>query len=350
MKFTARVIADFLGGIIERDENTEVHNISKIEEGKPGTLSFMANPKYEHYLYTTKSSIVLINKSLKINKAVNTTLIKVDDAYKSFASLLELYQQSLPKPSGISDNSSVSKSAKVGKNVYIGDYAVVSDNANIGDNVLIYPQVYIAENVTIGDNTVIYPGVVIYNNSVLGNNCIIHAGVVIGADGFGFVPQNEEEHKKVPQIGNVIIEDNVEIGANTTIDRATLGSTIIRRGVKLDNLIQIAHNVEIGEKTFIAAQTGISGSTKIGKECLIGGQVGFVGHSKIADKVKIGAQSGIQSSVKDEGAAIQGTPALPIMNFQKSSIVFKMLPQLNRQIAQMQREIDELKAKIIDNG
>ncbi len=349
MKFTARVIADFLGGVIEGDENIEVNNVSKIEEGKQGTLSFIANPKYEHYLYTSKSSIILVNKSLKINKAVSATLIKVDDAYKSFASLLELYQQSLPKPSGISANSTVSKTAKIGKDVYIGEYTVISDNAEIGENVRIYPQVYIAENVKIGDNTIIYPGVIIYNNSMLGKNCIVHAGVVIGADGFGFVPQNEEEHKKVPQIGNVIIEDNVEIGANTTIDRATLGSTIIRKGVKLDNLIQIAHNVEIGEKTFMAAQCGVSGSTKIGKECLIGGQVGFAGHLHIADKVKIGAQAGIASNIKEEGIAVQGTPAISIMNFQKSSIVYKMLPQLNRQINQMQREIDELKAKIMDN-
>ncbi len=346
MKFTARVIADFLGGTIDGDENIEVHNISKIEEGKSGTLSFLANPKYEHYLYTTEASIVLINKSLKLNKAVGATLIKVDNAHKAFASLLELYNQSLPKPQGISDNASVSKSAKIGKEVYIGDFAVVANNAEIGDNVLIYPQVYIAENVKIGDGTILYPGVVIYNNSVLGKNCILHAGVVVGSDGFGFVPQSEEEHKKVPQIGNVIIEDNVEIGANTTIDRATLGSTIIRKGVKLDNLIQIAHNVEIGEKTFMAAQCGVSGSTKIGKECLIGGQVGFAGHLTIADKVKIGAQSGIASNIKEEGATIQGTPAIRLMNFQKSSIVFKKLPELNKQIAQMQKEIDELKSKI----
>ncbi len=346
MKFTARVIADFLKGTIEGDENIEVYNVSKIEEGKEGTLSFLANPKYEHYLYTTKSSIVLVNKSLKLAKSVEATLIKVDDAYKAFASLLELYQQSQPIPVGVSELAVVHESAKIGKDVYIGEYAVVAKNAQIGDNVIIHPQVYVGENVKIDSGTILFPQVVIYHNCVLGKNCTLHAGVVVGSDGFGFVPQNDDEHKKVPQIGNVVIEDFVEIGANSTIDRATLGSTIIRKGVKLDNLIQIAHNVEVGEKTFMAAQCGVAGSAKIGRECLIGGQVGVVGHINIPDKVKIGAQAGIASNVKQEGVTLQGSPAISYMNFHKSSVVFKKLPELNMQIAKMQKELDELKAKL----
>ncbi len=345
MKFKARAIADYLGGTIEGDENVEVSKISRIEEGKEGSLSFLANPKYEHYLYNTKSSIVLVNKSLKISKKITTTLIKVDDAYKSFASLLDLYQQSKPSPTGVSELASIAKSAKIGQDAYIGEYSVISEKAELGDKVKIYPQVYIGDNVRIGNGTILYPGVIIYPDCVIGNDCILHAGVVVGSDGFGFAPQEGSEHKKVPQVGNVIIEDNVEIGANTTIDRATMSSTIIRKGAKLDNLIQIAHNVEIGERTFIAAQSGISGSTKIGKDCMIGGQVGFAGHLTIADKVKIGAQSGIQSSIKDKGSTIQGTPAISLINFQKSSIVFKMLPDLNRKISGLQREIDKLKNK-----
>ncbi len=343
MKFTAKTIADFLGGVIEGDETVEVNNISKIEEGKKGTLSFLANPKYEQYLYSTESSIVLINKSLVLAKDVSATLIRVEDAYKAFASLLDLYQQSRAVPTGISEKSHIDKSAKIGEDIYVGEFSVIASNAQIGNNVKIHAQVYVGENVKIGDNTVLYPGVKIYHDSVVGKDCVLHAGVVLGADGFGFAPQTEGEHKKVPQIGNVVIEDNVEIGANTTIDRATIGSTIIRKGAKLDNLIQIAHNVEVGERTFIAAQCGVSGSTKIGKDCLIGGQVGFSGHIKIADKVKIGAQSGIQSNIKEEGATLQGYPAINLMNFQKSSIVFKVLPDLNRKIAALQREIEELK-------
>ncbi len=346
MKFTARVIADFLQGTIEGDENVEVYNVSKIEEGKEGTLSFLANPKYEQYLYTTKASIVLVNSSLQITKDVAATLIKVEDAYKAFASLLELYEQSRPVPVGVSELASVHKSAKVGKDVYIGEYAVVAKNAQIGDNVIIHPQVYVGENVKIDDGTVLFPQVVIYHDCILGKNCVLHAGVVVGSDGFGFVPQNENEHKKIPQIGNVIIEDYVEIGANTTIDRATLGSTIIRKGVKLDNLIQIAHNVEIGEKTFMAAQCGVAGSAKIGRECLIGGQVGVTGHISIPDKVRIGAQSGIASTVKEAGVTIQGSPAISYMNFHKSSVIFRKLPELNMQIIQMQKTIDELTEKL----
>jgi UDP-3-O-[3-hydroxymyristoyl] glucosamine N-acyltransferase len=345
MRFTAQKIADFLGGTVEGDVNVEVTGVSKIEEGEKETLSFLANPKYESHLYTTNSSIVLVNNSLKLQKKVNCTLIRVEDAYKAFASLLELYHQSKPELVGIDKQSSIDDSAKIGKNVYIGTFSIVSKNAKIGNNVKIHQQVFIGENVVVDDNTELFPGVKIYRDSKLGKNCVIHSGVVIGGDGFGFAPQTGEEHKKVPQVGNVVIEDNVEIGANTTIDRATMGSTIIRKGAKLDNLIQIAHNVEIGERTFIAAQTGVSGSTKIGKDCLIGGQVGFAGHITIADEVKIGAQSGIPSSVKEKGAVIQGTPAINLMNFQKSSIVFKLLPDLRREILDLKKELEELKKK-----
>jgi UDP-3-O-[3-hydroxymyristoyl] glucosamine N-acyltransferase len=346
MRFTAHKIADFLGGTIEGNAEVEITGVSKIEEGISGTLSFLANPKYENYLYTTNSSIVLINKDHKLNKPIICTLIRVDDPYKAFATLLELYQQSKPEPVGIDKMTSIDSSAKLGKNIYIGAFSVISRNAKIGNNVKIYPQVYIGDNVTIDDFTTIYPGVKIYEDSKVGKNCVIHSGVVIGSDGFGFAPQTNEEHKKVPQLGNVVIEDYVEIGSNTTIDRATMGSTIIRKGAKLDNLIQVAHNVEIGERTFIAAQTGVSGSTKIGKNCLVGGQVGFAGHIQIADEVKIGAQSGIQSSVKEKGAVIQGAPAINLMNFQKSTIVFKSLPELRQEIIRLRGEVEKLKKEL----
>lgn len=344
MNFTAENIAAFLNGQVEGDASVEVNNISKIEEGKRGTLSFLANPKYENYIYSTDSSVVLVNKSLKLQKQVNCTLIRVDDAYKAFASLLEMYQQGKQQQMvGVNERASVQQGSELGENIYIGEFSVVCKNAKIGNNVKIYPQVYVGENVEIGSNTIIYPGVKIYGDCEIGSNCIIHSGVIIGADGFGFAPQMDDEHKKVPQVGNVIIEDFVEIGSNTTIDRATLGSTIIRKGAKLDNLIQVAHNVEVGERTFIAAQTGISGSTKIGRHCLIGGQVGFAGHINIADEVKIGAQAGIANNIKEKGAVLQGSPAISLVNFQKSSIVFKTLPDLRREVYNLKREIEDLK-------
>lgn len=343
MKFTAQQIADFLGGTVEGDPNVEVSNVSKIEEGKTGTLSFLANPKYENYLYTTDSSIVLINKSFNLQKEVKCALVRVEDAYKAFGSLLELYQQAKPVPVGIDPQSSIDGSATIGEDVYVGAFSIISQNAKIGNNVKIHPQVFIGENVSISDNTILFPGVKVYHDCVIGADCVVHSGVVIGGDGFGFAPQVDSEHKKIPQVGNVVIEDNVEIGANSTIDRATMGSTIIRKGAKLDNLIQVAHNVEIGERTFIAAQTGISGSTKLGKQCLIGGQVGFAGHLTIADEVKIGAQSGIPNSVKEKGSMIMGTPSISLINFQKSSIVFKLLPELRQEIFRLKKEIQELK-------
>lgn len=323
-----------------------MYDISKIEEGRPGTLSFLANPKYEKYIYGTAASIVLINKGFKPEKPVAATLIRVENAYEAFASLLDLYQQSKPQKTGIHEFASIHENVKLGENLYIGDFAVIENNAVIGNNVKIFPQVYIGENVKIGENTVINAGVKIYEGSVIGSDCVIHAGVVIGADGFGFAPQEGNNYRKVPQIGNVIIEDNVEIGANTTIDRATMGSTIIRKGVKLDNLIQVAHNVDIGENTVIAAQTGIAGSTKIGRDCMLAGQVGIIGHLTIADKVKIAAQSGVISDVKNEGEILQGSSAIPFKKFWKSYLIFTRLPELRQQLIQIAGEVKELKKRI----
>jgi UDP-3-O-[3-hydroxymyristoyl] glucosamine N-acyltransferase len=343
MRFTAEKIAEFLKGEVEGDKTAEVTTISKIEEGTKGSITFLANPKYENYLYTTSASIVLVNKKFTPQKPVNSTLIRVEDPYKAFASLLEFYQSSTTGPTGIDQLSSIDKTASIGENVYIGTFTVISKNARIGNHVKIYPQVFVGENVVVDDYTVIHPGVRLYHDTKIGKNCVIHSGAVLGSDGFGFAPQTDEEHKKVPHVGNVVVEDFVEIGSNTTIDRATMGSTIIRKGAKLDNLIQIAHNCEIGERTFMAGQSGVSGSSKIGKNCLIGGQVGFAGHLIVADEVKVGAQSGIQSSVKEKGAVIQGSPAISIMNFQKSSVIFRTLPELRNEIISLKREIEELK-------
>ena len=343
MIFTAKQIAEFLGGEVVGNINAEVTTISKIEEGKKGSLSFLANIKYENYLYTTQSTIVLVNKSLDIQKKVDCTIIKVDDAYKSFASLLELYQQAKPQKTGIDDKSSIDETAELGEDVYVGSFAVIGNNCKIGNETKIYPQVYLGDNVEVGENTIIYPGVKVYEDCKIGSNCIIHSGCIIGADGFGFAPQTGEEHKKVPQIGNVIVKDFVEIGANTTVDRATLGSTIIHKGAKLDNLVQIAHNVEIGERTFMAALSGVSGSTKIGKNCMIGGQVGFNGHIKIADGIKVGAQTGIQATIKEKGTMWQGSPAIQLRDFQRSTIMFKKLPELRQEIRELKKEIENLK-------
>ena len=345
MVFTAKQIAEFLGGEVVGNINAEVNTISKIEEGKKGSLSFLANIKYESYLYTTQATIVLVNKSLNIQKKVACTLIKVDDSYKSFASLLELYKQAKPQKIGIDAKSSINETAELGEDIYVGSFTVISNNCKIGNETKIYPQVYVGDNVEIGENTIIYPGVKIYEDCKIGSNCIIHSGCIIGADGFGFAPQTNDEHKKVPQIGNVIIEDFVEIGANTTIDRATMGSTIVHKGAKIDNLVQIAHNVEIGERTFMAALSGVSGSTKIGKNCMIGGQVGFNGHIKIADGIKIGAQTGIQATIKEKNTMWQGSPAIQLRDFQRSTIMFKKLPELRQEIRELKKEIENLKNK-----
>ncbi len=345
MEFTAATIAGFLKGEIEGNPDIKVNTVAKIEEGHIGALSFLANPKYEHYLYTTKSSVVLVNKTFLPSAKVNATLIKVDNAYEAFASLLRLVDQSRPRKKGIHGSAIIEPTAKVGSDVYIGPYAYLGENCIVGNGCSVYPHVYIGDNAKLGDDCTVHPGVKIYHDCVIGEGCIIHAGSVIGSDGFGFAPQSESEYMKIPQLGNVILEDHVEIGANVTIDRATMGSTIIRKGVKLDNLIQIGHNVEVGENTVMAAQTGIAGSTKIGRNCMFGGQVGIAGHNKIADGTKIGAQAGILGDIKEENTIILGTPAIEYKQFLKSSVVFKKLPELKSKIDLLEKEIESLKKK-----
>ena len=337
MEFSAKQIADLLGGVVEGDHEIKVSNLSKIEEGEPGTLSFLANPAYTHYIYSTNASIVIVNDDFVPESALTCTLVRVKNAYESFAKLLELYNERKYNISGISKLASISENAHIGTNVYVGDFVVVGDNVVIGDNVKIFPQTFIGNNSKIGNNTILFSGVKIYSDTNIGKYCTLHSGVIIGADGFGFAPSCDHDYKKVAQIGNVIIEDNVEIGSNTTIDRATLGSTIIRKGVKLDNLIQVAHNVEIGENTVIAGQAGIAGSAKIGKNCMIGGQVGIAGHLKIGDNVRIAAQSGIGSSIPDN-AIIQGSPAFNVHDYQRSYVYFRKLPDIEKRIADIEKE------------
>lgn len=341
MKFTAQQIADAIGGNIEGNPSIEVSSLSKIEEGKPGSLSFLANPKYAQYIYLTNASIVIVNEDFVAEQDISATLIRVTDAYSAFAGLLEMYQKAKAIDPIVSDKASIDSTAKIGENVYIGEFVSIGKNVQIGDNTFIYPNSSIGNNCKIGNDTVINGGVQIYEECLIGNQCTIHAGVVIGSDGFGFAPQDDNNYKKVPQIGNVILEDRVEIGSNTTIDRATLGSTIIRRGVKIDNLIQIAHNVEIGENTVIAAQTGISGSTKIGKNCMIGGQVGIIGHLIIADEVKIAAQSGIGKSITEPGAIVEGSPAFNIREYQRSYVHFRRFDRLVKRINELERKLKE---------
>lgn len=338
MIFTADQIAKALKGTVEGDKNTEVHTLSKIEEGTAGSLSFLANPKYTPFIYETKASIVIVNADFKASKTLNCTLVRVKDAYSAFSQLLEMYNQVKLNKTGISKQAAIAETAKIGENVYIGEFVVIGENAVIANNAKLYPQTYVGENCKIGENTTLFAGVKIYSDCVIGSNCTLHAGAVIGSDGFGFAPQADKNYKKVAQIGNVIIEDNVEIGANTTIDRATLGSTRIHQGVKLDNLIQVAHNVEIGENTVIAAQSGISGSTKIGKNCMLGGQVGLGGHISIGDDVKIGAQSGIISNIKS-GQTILGSPAIDVSNYIRSAIYFKQLPDLAKKISALEKKV-----------
>jgi UDP-3-O-[3-hydroxymyristoyl] glucosamine N-acyltransferase len=342
MNFTAAMIAEFLKGKVEGDPGASVNDVSKIEEGRPGTLSFLANPKYEKYIYDTRATLVIVNEDFKPQQEVNATLIRVKNAYESFAALLRLYEQSKPRKSGISELSSISESADLGKDLYVGEYTVIHDHARIGDGVQLYPQVYLGDHVKIGEGTVIHPGVKVYEGSEIGAHCVIHAGAIIGGDGFGFAPNQENNYEKVPQLGKVIIEDHVEVGANTTVDRATMGATILRKGVKLDNLIMIAHNVEVGENTVIAAQSGISGSTKVGRNCMFGGQVGLIGHITIADGVKIAAQSGIPKSIKEVGAVVQGSPPLDFTHFQRCYVVFKNLPKLREQVIDLERKLTDL--------
>jgi len=340
MEFSASQIAAVIEGIVEGNPDVKISRLSKIEEGEPGTLSFLANPKYTPFIYTTKASIVIVNKDFSPDQPISPTLIRVEDAYTAFARLLEMYNKIKNEKRGISSLSFVAKSAIIGKDVYIGEFAYIGENTTVGDNTRIFPHVFLGDNVKVGINTTLYAGVIIYSDNVIGNECTIHGGVVIGADGFGFAPQQDKNYKKVAQIGNVIIEDDVEIGSNTTIDRATLGSTIIRRGAKLDNLIQIAHNVEIGENTVIAAQTGISGSTKIGKNCMIAGQVGFVGHLSIGDDVKIGAQSGVSGNLKD-GSIYMGSPAIDISIHRRALVHFKNLPEIVKRLDQLENRLNQ---------
>lgn len=341
MEFTAQQIADLLEGRVEGDANVKVSRLAKIEEGEPGTLTFLANPKYEEFIYSTRASLVIVNDSFVAEHAIQSTLVRVKDAYKSFAVLLDTYNKIIQNKTGLEEPHYLSKTAQIGQNPYIGAFVYVGENTIIGDNVKLYPGVYIGDNVKIGSNTTIFAGVKIYSETSIGKECRIHSGVVIGGDGFGFAPQDDSNYLKVAQIGNVIIEDYVEIGSNTTIDRATLGSTIIRKGVKLDNLIQVAHNVEIGDHTVIAAQTGIAGSTKIGRFCMIGGQVGIVGHLVIADKVKIAAQSGVGSSLNKEGEIIQGSPAFPIGEYKKSYVGFRKLPEIMSKLEELEKLVKE---------
>lgn len=339
MKFTAEQIAGILEGTVIGDPNIEVSQLAKIEEGKKGSLTFLANPKYKSFIYKTEASITIVNSDFNPEEAISTTLIKVDDAYSAFTKLLEYYNQIKMNKSGIEQPSFISDSAKLGENVYVGAFTYIGDNVSIGDNVKIFPNSYLGDNVKIGDNSIVFSGGKIYSECVVGSDCVINSGAIIGADGFGFAPNEKGEYSKVPQIGNVIIEDYVDVGAGTTIDRATLGSTIIRRGVKLDNQIQIAHNVEIGKNTVIAAQTGIAGSTKIGENCQIGGQVGIVGHITIGNNVKIQAQSGIGRHIKDN-EVLQGSPALPYGDYNKSYVYFKNLPKIVKNINKLEKKVD----------
>ena len=344
MEFTAKQIAEFLGGTIDGNENATVHTFAKIEEGVPGALSFLSNSKYTHYLYSTKSSVVLVNKDFKPDQPVTVTLVRVDNAYESLAKLMSLYTSMKPGKSGISSLASVSDKAKIGQNVYIGPFSVIEDDAVIGDDTQIYPHVTVGEGVSIGSGCILYPHVTIYYGCKTGNRCILHAGSVIGADGFGFAP-TPDGYDKIPQIGIVELEDDVEIGANTCIDRSTMGRTIVHKGVKLDNLIQVAHNVEIGENTVMSAQTGIAGSSKIGSWCMIGGQTGISGHISIGNHVSIGAQSGLLSNTKD-GQTIMGYPAFDYKSFMRSSVIFRNLPNISKELDALRNEVDELKAKL----
>lgn len=344
MEFSAKQIAEYIHGTIIGDENATVHTFAKIEEGIAGALSFLSNPKYTHYIYNTQSSIVLVNKDFEPEHEIKATLIKVDNAYESLAKLMMLYEASLPKKQGIDPLASVATNAKIGNNVYIGAFACIEEGAEIGDNTYIHPHVTVGCNAKVGANTILYPNVTIYHDCRVGNNCILHAGSVIGADGFGFAP-TENGYEKIPQIGIAILEDDVEIGANTCVDRATMGATIIRKGVKLDNLIQIAHNVEVGTHTVMASQVGIAGSTKIGERCTFAGQVGVAGHITIGDHVTVGAQSGIPGNIKS-GTTLMGYPAIDPKQFARSAVIYKKLPDMYTELGCLKREIEELKKQL----
>ena len=339
MEFTVQQIADYLKGTVEGDGALKVSELSKIEEGRPGTLTFLSNPKYTQYIYTTQASACLVNKDFVAEQSLTTTLIRVDNAYECLAKLLTLVDSFKPKKQGISAKSDIHETAKLGENVYVGAFVVIGANVVIGNNVKIYANTVIDDNVVVGDDSVIYAGVKIYEGCRIGKRCVLHAGVVVGSDGFGHAPDAEGHYHKIPQIGNVVIEDDVELGANTTVDRATMGSTIIRRGVKIDNLVQVAHNVEIGEDTVIAAQSGIAGSTKIGKHCMFGGQVGVAGHITIADGSIFGGKSGVTSAIKEPNKVWQGYPVMPIMGFRKLNVLQKQLPDLAHKIYDLEKKI-----------
>ncbi len=349
MEFTAKQIAGIIDGKIEGDPDVAVSSFGKLEEATEGQLAFLANPKYEDFLYSTKASVIIVNSSLELNKKIDATLIRVPDAYSSFAVILTEYaKMARANLTGIQQPAFISATARMGENIFIGAFAYLGENVIIGNNVKIYPQVYLGENVTIDDGSVLYPGVVILHDCIVGKNVSIHAGSVIGGDGFGFAPQTDGSFKKVPQIGNVVIEDNVEIGANTAIDRATIGSTRIRSGVKLDNLIQIAHNVEIGNNTVIAAQSGVSGSTKIGKNVMIGGQAGIIGHIQIADGTKINAQSGVGKSIKIPNSAVTGSPAFDYSHALRSQILSRNLPAIEKRIKELEEIVSRMQEKVTD--
>jgi len=345
MKLTAKKIAEILSGKIVGDPKTEVQSLAKIEEGKNGDLCFLANKTYTSFIYKTKASIIIVNKDFKAEKKISSTLIFVEDAYHSFSKLLEIYSKMNNNKKGIDKLSKIENSSKIGKDVFVGAFTYIGKNVTIGDNVKIYPNCFVGQNVTIADNSILYAGVKIYRDCKIGENNILHAGVIIGADGFGFSSDKNNQFNKISQIGNVVLKDNVEIGANTTIDRATMGSTLIKKGVKLDNLIQIAHNVEIGENTVIASQVGIAGSTKIGRNCMIGGQSAIVGHVTIADNVKIAGQTGVASSITKKGKIVQGPLAFDIKDFQRSYIIFKKLPEIYKTISEIKKSflLDEKK-------
>ncbi|MCI5742707.1 UDP-3-O-(3-hydroxymyristoyl)glucosamine N-acyltransferase [Phocaeicola faecicola] len=344
MEFSAKQIAEYIQGVIVGDENATVHTFSKIEEGIPGALTFLANPKYTHYIYETKASIVLVNKDFIPEGEITATLIKVDNAYESLAKLMTLYEMSKPKKTGIDPLASIAANARIGENVYIGPFACIEEGAVIGDNAYIHPHVTVGCNAKVGNGTILYPHVTVYHDCRIGNQCIIHAGAVIGADGFGFAP-SAEGYEKIPQMGITIIEDQVEIGANTCVDRATMGATIVHKGTKLDNLIQIAHNVEVGSHTVMASQVGIAGSAKIGEWCMFGGQVGVAGHIQIGDHVNVGAQSGIPGNTKS-GSSLMGYPAIEPKQFARSSAVFKKLPEMYSELGRLQKELEELKKQL----
>ncbi|MDH1602052.1 UDP-3-O-(3-hydroxymyristoyl)glucosamine N-acyltransferase [Empedobacter sp. GD03739] len=337
MKFKAAEIAQLLQGTVTGDANVEVSTLSKIEEGKEGSISFLANPKYEHFIYTTNASIVIVSKDFVATDSISSTLIVVEDAYQAFTKLLQYYNTIKNNKVGIEEYTKVNSTAQLGDNVYVGSFSYIGANVSIGNNVKIYPNVTIGDHAKIGDNTVLHSGVQVYEECEIGQNCIIHANVVVGSDGFGFAPNPDGTFEKIPQIGNVVIEDNVEIGSGSTIDRATMGSTYIRKGAKLDNQIQVAHNVEIGENTVIASQSGIAGSTKVGRNCMIGGQVGIVGHLKIGDFVQVQAQSGINADVKD-AQQMYGSPAINAIDFKKSYVYFRKFPEIVKRLDQLEKE------------